>query len=58
MGEFPMQLRVTEWTLERLLLKFYFFSKAHPQIIPGRLISKIYKNAHIRFMNIVIAWTQ
>lgn len=35
-----------------------FFKSTSSENTPGRLISKIYKNAHIHFMNTVIAWTQ
>lgn len=35
-----------------------FFKSTSSENTPGRLISKIYKNAQIHFMNIVIAWTQ
>lgn len=59
MGKFHTQLRVTEWTLKRLLRKFYiFFKSTSSEKTPRKLISKTYKNAHIHFMNIVTGWTQ
>ena len=59
MEEFYMQLRVTVWTSERLLTKFYLLVKStSSEKTWHKLISKIYKNAHIHFMNIVTAWTQ
>ena len=60
MEEFHMQLMITERTLKRLLIKFYFFfsQSTSSEKPPRKLISKTYKNAHIHFMNTVIAWTQ
>lgn len=60
MEEFHMQLRATEWTVKRLLIKFYFFffTQSTSSEKTHKLIPKTYKNAHIHFMNTVIAWTQ
>jgi hypothetical protein len=55
MEDLDLQLRVTEWTVKGLFIKFYYFIKTHPLIkMPPKLVSKTYK--FITY--ILMVWTQ